>query len=110
MPALPGSAENVTGRAELAVAVTLYVGPPTTAVPGGDDVKLIVCEAAPIANDCWTWGAARKLPLPAWFALIVHVPAPTSETVAPDTVHTPALPAAAEKTTARPELAVAVAV
>jgi hypothetical protein len=57
-PALPAAAEKVTARPELAVAVTLYVVP-TTALPGGVDVKLIVCEATPIANDCWACGAAR---------------------------------------------------
>jgi hypothetical protein len=40
-------------------------------------------------------------------AFTVHVPAPTRETVAPETVQTPALLAAALKLTGRPELAVA---
>jgi hypothetical protein len=39
----------------------------------------------------------------------MQVPAPTRETLEPETVHTPALDAAALKLTARPELAVAVA-
>ena len=45
--------------------------------------------------------------MPAWFALTVHVPTPTSDTVAPETVQTPALLGAAEKPTGRPEPAVA---
>src|SRR2546426_997140 len=37
---------NVTGLPDAPpVAVTLYVGPPTVAAPGADEVKLIVCEA-----------------------------------------------------------------
>ena len=57
---------------------------------------------------CWTWGAAFQLLLPAWLALIVHVPAPTKVTVEPDTVHTEAVPDV--NATDRPELAVAVTV
>src|SRR5207244_4842491 len=37
---------NVTGLPDPPpVAVTAYVAPPTTAPPGGTDVKLIVCDA-----------------------------------------------------------------
>lgn len=39
--------------------------------------------------------------------MTVHVPAPVSEMVDPDIVHTPALPAAIVKVTVSPELAVA---
>ena len=46
--------------------------------------------------------------MPAWSALIVQVPAPVRDTVDPDTVQMPALVASAEKTTERPDLAVAV--
>ena len=35
--------------------------------------------------------------MPPWFALTVHVPAPTNVTVEPETVHTPALLGAAVK-------------
>ena len=45
--------------------------------------------------------------MPAWSASIVQVPTPTSETIDPDTLHTPALLGGAEKVTARPELVVA---
>jgi hypothetical protein len=58
MPALAGAMENVTARPELAVAATVYVGPPTVAPPGGLDVKLIVWLASPTPNDCCTCGAA----------------------------------------------------
>jgi hypothetical protein len=37
----------------------------------------------------------------------VHVPAPANETLEPETVHTPALPADAANDTVSPELAVA---
>ena len=39
---------------------------------------------------------------------MMHVPDPTGVTLEPDTVHTPALGASAEKTTGSPELADAV--
>jgi hypothetical protein len=45
--------------------------------------------------------------LPDWWALTVQVPAPMIETVAPDRLHTPALPAEIVNVTARPEVAVA---
>ena len=45
--------------------------------------------------------------MPDWFALTVQVPAPTRETVEPETVQMPALLAAALKLTGSPELAVA---
>ena len=45
--------------------------------------------------------------MPPWFALRVHAPTPTIVTVEPETVQTPALLAAAEKLTGRPELAMA---
>jgi hypothetical protein len=61
-------------------------------------------------NDCCTCGAGWYADEPGWSAVTVQVPAPTSETVEPLTVQTPALPAVAPKETARPELAVAVTV
>ena len=48
--------------------------------------------------------------MPAWSASTVQVPAPSRETVAPDTVQTPLLPAPAAKLTGRPELAAAATV
>ena len=57
-PALPADRVNETGRPELAVAVTVYGAPPTRALGGGDDVKLIVCVARLTPNDCCACGAA----------------------------------------------------
>jgi hypothetical protein len=50
--------ENVTARPELAAAVTAYVGPPTPAPLGGEDVKLIVWPTRLTAKDCVTGAAA----------------------------------------------------
>ena len=50
--------EKATERPELAAAVTVYVGPPVAAPPGGVDVKLIVWPAMLTAKDCETCGAA----------------------------------------------------
>ena len=61
-------------------------------------------------KDCRTRGAGSYPPLPAWSASTVQVPAPTSETVDPETVQTPPLPAPAAKLTGRRELATAAAV
>jgi hypothetical protein len=60
-PALDGAAEYATGSPELAVAATPYV-PPTAALLGGVDVKLIDWTlfdgaSAPIENDWSTRGA-----------------------------------------------------
>ena len=62
-------------------------------------------DGPPIVNDCCTRGAASWVASPGWSALTVHVPAATKLTVGPETVQIPALDAAAEKTTARPEVA-----
>ena len=40
--ALPAATANVTPRPDEAVAETVYVAPPTTALAGGVEVKLIV--------------------------------------------------------------------
>ena len=90
--ALAGAMLNVTARPEVAVAVIVYGGL-CLSTGGGVDVIVIVCGARATVNDCCTWGAARYEPLPLWFALTVHVPAPTIATVEPETVQTPALPA-----------------
>src|SRR5829696_7546308 len=50
--------ENATERPELAAAVTVYVGPPVAAPPGGVEVKLIVWPAILTAKDCEICGAA----------------------------------------------------
>ncbi len=112
-PALPAPSENDTARPELAVAETVYPGPPTAAPVGALDVKLIdwtLSDGVAIVNDCWTCDGR----LIGAVACLVRVdrarPAPTSETLAPETVHTPALEASAVNVTARPEVAVAVTV
>ena len=102
-----GSIVNITGSPEEADAATVYV-PPGAAFVGGFEVKVIVCEPLPTANDCCTWGAGLKLPLPAWFASITHVPAPVKVTVEPDMEHTAAAAESIVKLTGRPEDAVAV--
>ena len=111
-PALVRSVEKVTGSPELAVAETVYEAP-MTAPPGGVELKLIDCTlrvGVATANDCCTCAAGWNDPLPAWSALTMHVPAPTNDTVEPETVQTPALLASAENVTARPELAAAATV
>jgi hypothetical protein len=113
-PALVGSAEKTAARPELAIADTVYVAPPTVADEGAVEVNVMDCtlgaDGWPTPNDCCTRAAAAYVPLPAWSALTVHVPVPTKETDEPDTVHTPALEESAEKTTASPDVALAVTV
>src|SRR5438309_11630235 len=80
------------------------------APPGGVELKLIDCtlsDGVVTVNDCCTCTAGWNVPLPDWSAFTVHVPAPTNATVAPETVHTPALLASAENATGSRELAVA---
>jgi hypothetical protein len=94
------------------VADTEYVDPPAVAPLGALEVKLIDCTLGagapgPTVNDCCTCGAAVCVASPGWSASIVQVPAPTSATDDPETVQTPALLASAEKTTARPDVALA---
>ena len=61
-PALPAAAEKTTARPELAVALTAYVAPPTTAPEGAAEVNVTDCAlgvgAPPIENDCCACGAA----------------------------------------------------
>ena len=60
-------------------------------------------------NDCGTWGAGRNAALPAWFALMVHVPPVTNVRTPPDVVvHTPVVDE--ENVTVSPDEAVAVSV
>ena len=50
---------NVTGRPDgEAVAVTVYVAPPTEADSGAGEVNVIVCVPLPTANDCCACSAA----------------------------------------------------
>ena len=57
--------------------------------------------------DCCNCGAARKFPLPAWLALITHVPPAMKVTVEPAIVQTAAADASIVNATAKPEVAVA---
>ena len=111
-PALDGEVDNVTAKPELAVAETVYVGPPAVAVDGAVDVKLIDCTlcdgvALRTENDCCACGAARYLVSPGWFASIVHVPAPIGVTVEPVTAQMPASAGSAVNTTGSPDPAIA---
>ena len=74
------------------------------------DWWLRTAGAATTAKDCCTRGARSYASLPACSASTVHVPAPISETVEPETLQTPPLPAPAAKPTGRPELATATTV
>src|SRR3954449_11405092 len=87
IPALDGSRLKTTARPELEVAVTVYGGSALSTC-GAVEVKVIVCEPLPTANDCWTVVAARYVPLPAWFALMRHVPTPIIDTVDPEMLQT----------------------
>lgn len=105
---IDGVAElNVTGKFEVAVAVTtkgneLVVWPDKA-------LKLMVWLACVTANDCVTCDAANvALPSPAWLAAIVQLPAARSVTVEPETVHTDGVRELKE--TAKVEFAVAVIV
>jgi hypothetical protein len=99
--------EKDTVRPEVAVAATVYGGPPTVA-DGAGDVNLIDCAPLLTVKDCCSWGAGAHSLFPAWLASIVHCPAPTKLTVVPETVHTEGVPE--EKATGSPEVAVAATV
>ncbi len=53
-----------------------------------DDESAVTVAAGAIATDRTTAAAAAKLALPAWFAVMVHVPAALMVTVAAATVQT----------------------
>src|SRR5262249_20847105 len=64
----------------------------------------------PAPNDCCTCGAGAKVPLPAWLALITHMPVPINDTVEPEIEHTLVADGSIEMVTVRLEEAVAVTV
>ncbi len=79
---------NVTGRPELAVALTVKVDPTVCA---GMALKVIVCDlraAAATVKLCETDVAAAYVLFPACEAVMVHVPAVSNVAVLPDTVQT----------------------
>ena len=63
-PVLVPSIVNVTGSPEVAVAVTVYVAPPTLAA-GGTEVKLIVWLPCPTVKDCCACVAGFQFASPA---------------------------------------------
>ena len=95
---------KVTANPELAVAVKANGATPTVCPLGFPNV--IVWALPATKNVCVTGVAGAYVELPAWLAVIEHVPSVSSVTVAPDTVQTVKLLEA--KVTANPELAVAV--
>src|SRR5262249_30614419 len=99
--------EKVTGtRPELAVALTANGGLVATLLPSA--ANEIVWFSLLTVKLCVTDGAALYTLLPAWSALIVHVPVSTRWTVPPlVTVHTSGV-VDENVTGVRPELAVAV--
>jgi hypothetical protein len=98
--------KKVIARPEEAVAVSVIVAFPKGTSESGPKVTV------------WLWGATLKLwstgvaalnpVLPVWEASMVQVPAETSVTVAPETVHTGAV--IDLKLTVRPDEAVALTV
>ena len=92
-----------TGRAEVEVATSAGGAVPRIWLPG--EVKLMTCCARATANEINTDEAAAYVVLPAWLALAVQVPALSSVSVLPLTVHTAGVVDA--KLTARPEVALA---
>ena len=105
--ALDESIVKVTGNPEVAVAVGVYVGPPTTAPEGAVLVKVIVCELWPTENDCCTCGAGFQLASPDWLPSRMHVPTAWNETT-PEVMEQIPLDAASTVIVAgSPEVAVA---
>ena len=94
---------KVTGRPEVAMAET--VSDPALMVRSARPVKVMVWFAWLTVNDWITGGAATKLALPDWLAVIEHCPAMRSVTVELLTVQTERVFEA--KATGRVEVAVA---
>ena len=93
-----------TARPDVAVAVSAAGATPKVWLPG--EMKVMVCAAGLTANEPETVGAVAYALSPAWLALTVQVPAPTSVTRLPLIVQTAGVVDAND--TARPEVAVAV--
>ena len=75
---------NVTGKLELAVALSVNGVP--TACEAGCANRMVCVASTP--KLCVTAVAAAYAPLPAWFAVIEHVPALRKLATLPVTVHT----------------------
>ncbi len=93
---------NVTVRLEVAVALMVNDATPMVTLLSGAKEMVCVCRTV---KDWGTGVAAAKVPLPAWLAVIEHVPAVRIVTVATLTVQTASVFDA--KLTVRPELDVA---
>ena len=98
---------KATARPEVAAAFAV-LAPPTARVDGEKDIAPMLWAALPIAMFCVTWEAALKFALPAWSAAMVQVPAERALTVEPLTLQTAGV--VELKATARPEVAVVLAV
>jgi hypothetical protein len=98
---------KVTARPELAVALTVEV-PASASVAGAKVIVPMVWLALPIVIFWVTCVAALYVEFPAWSAATVQVPADTPLTIESTTVQTAGV--VELKVTARPELAVALAV
>ena len=98
---------KVVVRFEVAVALTVVV-PPTVRVVGLKVIVPMDWLLLPIIIFWMTCVAALKFTLPVWSAAMVHVPALILVTVEPLMVQTAGV--VELKVTARPELAVALAV
>jgi phage tail protein X len=94
---------KLTANPELALALTVNGEAPNT---WPNKLPNVIVWLPGVTVKPWLTGvAAPQLLLPPCVAWMVHVPAPTSVTVTPDTVHTDAVVEA--KLTANPELALA---
>jgi hypothetical protein len=101
---------KATANPDDAVAVTVYVGPATTAPTGAVEVNVIVWLFLLTANDCAACGAAFQFPSPAWLASITQVPEAVNDTVDPAIEQTDDAVASIVNVTGRPDDAVAVSV
>ena len=95
---------KVTGSPEVAVALSVICAEGLY-VMLGSGLKVIVCEPGTTLKVRVTAGAAAKLVLPAWFAVIEHAPRFRIVTALPATVHTVGVEVV--KATSRPEVEVA---
>ena len=72
---------------------------------GAAEVKVMLWLPLPTAKDCWSWGAAAKLALPAWLASMTQVPAAWKLTTPAEIEQTPVLVVSTVRATVRPEVA-----
>ena len=94
---------KMTGKPDEAVALRVNGAEPK--VEAGRAEKVMVCASALTVKLCCTCGAAVKLALPHWFAVIAQVPPLSKVTVFAETVQTAGVEEA--KMTGKPDEAVA---